>query len=729
MIKVFLFITIARAYRFYCSIFYSRYYFILDEVSIHRLKWQSIWPTPLTGDGSKVCAIAWRADEKVIAIAYDSGLIKLVIVETKEELFQLSVRENDIASLSWTQNTEKTEVDFSDDFEVDVPPLPPNTKFSKADYFAEFHSKNVLNFLVIGTKSGQVQLSVFGVLMCAAFYVQDLFPDHIKFTSLLDARLSANFEKLIVFVNTEDGLHTATFNSPLLDASAGPLLTLAKRHSQIFSATVYIDEVLQNIREAWEPALMEMDIRLAQFAKTVSPGVVSADFIELLVFGKASPELELFLRRDITEKGLKKLGNCIEMSYSTIQKLVVHSLQTGILRLFHHLNQVRALSRNDLDYFYLVDDGVEAALQTTGSMLIKAYELQQVIDQSMRDYKIFFRWLYVVIMELMEESAPEDMAQMSQQDINYLADFLSSLDDDEDNADTDFSSDAASKRTFEKTFNLERVGQYLQAAPLKVVVADENTAWQNMLLKNQCIRDSNSVYEHKPDQSLQQLFVKLHDATDASFHYTSNQISENFELTLTVDCGPNPNPDDTRMRGLCTAPRNVYYENYALALISEKCFIFADYSESAHFLKVELHPKPSLFQDGDFQFLDIQFYNNDTLSMLIKVDKAEGSPVYFMQFPMCKLTEKYESVEPDYSRPPFTDSRNVVNFFRLMDVDEMVLVDGLDWRWIAVSGNRKVCSVINGAGNRIRIYETEAEDDSDDDDEMDNLSTNLDTSK
>lgn len=59
---------------------------------------------------------------------------------------------------------------------------------------------------------------------------------------------------------------------------------------------------------------------------------------------------------------------------------------------------------------YLLNETVDAAVSSAGSLLVKANELQQTIETSMRDYKIFFRWLYAVIVRLMDETVPDDIA-------------------------------------------------------------------------------------------------------------------------------------------------------------------------------------------------------------------------------------------------------------------------------------------------------------------------------
>lgn len=60
--------------------------------------------------------------------------------------------------------------------------------------------------------------------------------------------------------------------------------------------------------------------------------------------------------------------------------------------------------------------------------MIKSMELQQAIEQSTRDYKIFWGWLYGVIIRLVDETVPDEVAAVTQQDVIYLADFLNNFD-------------------------------------------------------------------------------------------------------------------------------------------------------------------------------------------------------------------------------------------------------------------------------------------------------------
>lgn len=68
------------------------------------------------------------------------------------------------------------------------------------------------------------------------------------------------------------------------------------------------------------------------------------------------------------------------------------------------------------------------AMRNAGAFLIKSLELLQIIEQSAKDYKIFWTWLHGVLIRIMDETVPDDIAAVSQQDIMHLAEFLDSFD-------------------------------------------------------------------------------------------------------------------------------------------------------------------------------------------------------------------------------------------------------------------------------------------------------------
>lgn len=53
----------------------------------------------------------------------------------------------------------------------------------------------------------------------------------------------------------------------------------------------------------------------------------------------------MFVSRDLTEKGVKKLQNSVDLSYSTIQSLVAKPLQMAAVNMFYFLNTIKGLAR------------------------------------------------------------------------------------------------------------------------------------------------------------------------------------------------------------------------------------------------------------------------------------------------------------------------------------------------------------------------------------------------
>ena len=67
-----------------------------------------------------------------------------------------------------------------------------------------------------------------------------------------------------------------------------------------------MEDTIKRIKESWENILLEMDTKLTGYAQSNPPGTVAADFMELLLFGTFTPQLDLFLSKDMTDKGLKR---------------------------------------------------------------------------------------------------------------------------------------------------------------------------------------------------------------------------------------------------------------------------------------------------------------------------------------------------------------------------------------------------------------------------------------
>lgn len=227
------------------------------------------------------------------------------------------------------------------------------------------YDSRIFNVLMAGTRAGTVQLFVFGMLASGQINVRQLIgvlPNQPL--DINDVRMSPDFSMVYVWIRYEGRCRQLSFRNPLYGnpETIVSLLKLATRYGYIVNTLTYIDEIVLCIIEAWETAKLEMERKLTKYVNARPPGVVSADFLDLLMLGYSPEPLTEFLIRDLTSKGMKRLEHSIEITYATIQKLVVRPLHTAILNISFHLNYLKGMSKNA--YFYKVSHSWTYQLDT-----------------------------------------------------------------------------------------------------------------------------------------------------------------------------------------------------------------------------------------------------------------------------------------------------------------------------------------------------------------------------
>jgi len=378
------------------------------SVALYRLQWQRVWLASPSCEGSSCTSLAWRPDGKLLASGDSNGLLTVRHIENSNPIHteQLDSR---ITSCNWMTcpvkeaNNQQTNKENIWEFLAKLPSLT-KTYSSGGEELEDCRKldsdSREMSILLAGTQSGSVYLLVNGYLLVMRLTLGDLLGDSDP-GSVDSLVMSTDMKSLSVVL----GGRLLVLKCPLLATCQTELGVLADKYSLIHGILSYTGETIKQIREAWETILLEMDTKLASYAENNPPGTVAADFLELLMFGVTSPQLEHFLHKDMTEKGLKKLGHSIELSYSNIQRLVLKYLGSVSQSLNFHLGELLGLARVGHRYSVLgiTENVVEKALFQAMSFWSKGVELQQVIDESMKNFKAFFRWVYVEILRLGEE--------------------------------------------------------------------------------------------------------------------------------------------------------------------------------------------------------------------------------------------------------------------------------------------------------------------------------------
>lgn len=125
-----------------------------------------------------------------------------------------------------------------------------------------------------------------------------------------------------------------------------------------------------------------------------------------------------------------------------------------------------------------------------------------------------FRWLYVAILQLADERAPSEVCRVSQQELTFIAEFLS-----------DFDKPRANGRV-----NLEKLGQYLRRENLQTPLTSEGSEWAAMLDANDCLRNYAHIVKQDFNLSLLQSHVKLVAAVENVFAEAYQSLVDHFVM-------------------------------------------------------------------------------------------------------------------------------------------------------------------------------------------------------
>ena len=376
-----------------------------------------------------------------------------------------------------------------------------------------------------------------------------------------------------------------------------------------------------------------MDNKLRHFASHMpDQHGMAADFLELLMLGIPSPELEHFLIQDLGEKGLKKLGHSIEVSYSNMQRLVLKYLHTVSQALNFHLAEMKGQIQSSDNYEGVLKISVEAvtkAQQNAAVLWAKAVELQQVIDESMKCFKAFFKWLYVEILRLSEENVSEELSKTSQQDVQFIADFLSSF------------STVSSSLSYSY---LEKVGQYLKSENLPQPIDRSKNAWYNFLKEHPDVANIPEIIQVNETASLMQTFETLQNSVKEMFSSLDSDLSDvcvpNRKILMKSN---DPQPSNKCIVGQMESDEKGDKVNaFVMTRPSDDnspSFLFLSWNPQNEGLKA-LRITGGTYAAKSYNIVSQSFYTHDVISVLLT---SEGAYRRLIQLPI-SLMEPYMSV-------------------------------------------------------------------------------------
>uniref|UniRef100_T1GSZ5 Anaphase-promoting complex subunit 4 n=1 Tax=Megaselia scalaris TaxID=36166 RepID=T1GSZ5_MEGSC len=334
------------------------------------------------------------------------------------------------------------------------------------------------------------------------------------------------------------------------------------------------------------------------------------------------------------------------MGYRCIQDIVGNPVQQTTINLFYLLNTLQGAKLNHFFYGDLLVPGtIDTALSKCVALIMKAVELQLVVDSCAMDMKAFWSWLSVALVSITDETITDDSNQMSQEGRMNLAEILNNI---EEYFSLKENGNGRSK------FNMEKIGQYLKHENLKesyTAEMTENNSWLKWLDENKCLENCPKIYMPAKKLSLVQTLDEFTESVLNIFKNAEVVLSKNFVLKKYITLG--------------TGLRN---------------------------------PVFGKFKHSELNLIDLKFYNEEIISICLSAEEEDKKlQTYFVQFSLDLLKHKW--IPRQFDGP--IDLSNMVGndvatafFLELADLDSATKVEN-DSVAIEVSGSRKVASILS----------------------------------
>uniref|UniRef100_A0A8B9RGB6 Anaphase-promoting complex subunit 4 n=1 Tax=Astyanax mexicanus TaxID=7994 RepID=A0A8B9RGB6_ASTMX len=714
------------------------------ELLLHRLaNFQRVWNLPPSENtGKEITSLAWRPDGKILAFSLGDTKQVVLCDAEKAEILHLFTVDYPVSCMHWMEVQSDSSVsssftDSEDESNRFLPKLPilPKSYSSTSKIFSEEKSDEVpnllgdvrLNILVVGGQSGFVELYAYGLYKIATLNT---------ITGVCRSLcLSGDLKSLSIITEVrspEDNaeIHYVQLDTGLLSSCLPELTRMARKFTHISTLIQYLRLSLTCMCEAWEDILMQMDLRLTKFVQEKNTNTqVQDEFLELLLWGHASPELQALLMNQLTVKGLKMLGQSIESSYSSIQKLVISHLQSGSEALLYYLSEVKgmALWKQKFQPLGLDPSAIEDAITAVGSFTLKASELLQVIDKSMKNFKAFFRWLYVAMLRMSEDHVPPELNKMTQRDLAFVADFLSEH----------FS---ANEELFDrkgKYFNVERVGQYLKDEDENLVSPPnmDGNHWVTFVQQSTHLKESPLLFPTYPQKSLHFVKRMMESTIDICLQKPAGVIGGSVKqaVRLPLYSVSKSSEDTPRLFELPSLWNDknaaMHYIVFCMQEISpSKIYILrraTDPNRSVPngLVAIDLNTPLNTTIDDEapvaesvdrsYSCLDARLYDDETLTVVLQGQDSDDNRLRLLaQLPLGSALRCEEGFTWDPS-------------LRLDQQSEGIPAQGLTWgnqsrdlenmkaQFVAVNGIRKVACVLSSNLRHIRVFEMDVEDEED----------------
>lgn len=237
-----------------------------------------------------------------------------------------------------------------------------------AEEFAKYDLLNVtanksLDVLLIGGQNGILDVYAFGIHRIFTLDLNDLIKR--KFPNITDSSyklaklwISQDLKIVSILLKVDTSLFLYSFECKFLSNNWTEVFVLSKIKTYIDICSLYLKDTANMMISMWDDLISEVDSKLSNYIdqgekpkesttsgdvfrlRAIKSKLKPEEFIEMLVFGEISLNLEKFLT-DINSRGLRKLSQSIETCFMEINRININQIQRALFQLFSHLYVLR----------------------------------------------------------------------------------------------------------------------------------------------------------------------------------------------------------------------------------------------------------------------------------------------------------------------------------------------------------------------------------------------------
>lgn len=252
---------------------------------------------------------------------------------------------------------------------------------------------------------------------------------------------------------------------------------------------------------------------------------------------------------------------------------------------------------------------------------------------------------------------------------------------------------------------MEKVGQYFRDEALHQTFQNVDVdVWDQLLKENNCLFKSKLLFPLNRKASLIQQRREAFKAIDTVFSKCTKSVSDNFQLDAILKCGEIEKFKLLRGARILTSFLNCNnlhkVDMLAISVDSKSCIIFEFNRKftqgSAILIDMQMaceFPRVSTLISGYryLHLIDLQFYNEELLSILLKNTEATGTSYnHFIQIHLYHIGPEMKT----FSLPRNIDilSQHAAQYCRLSDCVEYSEFFDIEGQCtdMTVSGSRKV---------------------------------------